>query len=162
MIEKEKKYKLKGDLEVLKSLPHNTYRITQTYLLMRKVFELRVRKTVHEKTFWTDIKHEGKYVLTFKHNTFNKDVRFEVEIPIPKFLGKYIMKDKKKIIKNRYELLLYHEADVFIDEFISPKVDPIVKIEHRGQREIKNLPRFCGADITEYSMYKNKNIFKML
>lgn len=164
MIERERKFLFKGDLEKLLKLSHHDYFIEQFYLWMGRKSEVRVRKSVGITSNWDKPFKKENFVITYKRDTIDPNCRYEIEIPIPLFLGKILFNRSKKIIKKtRYHLYLYKGCNVFIDRFQNPSYLPtIVEIEFEDKEKLMSIPLYCGKEITNDLMYKNKNIYKML
>ena len=158
MLEKERKFLYNGDKEYYISNKKNINIIKQGYILSNGFFELRVRKDEYYNSYW-DKENKIEYTLVWKNPTLNKDIRIEIIIPLNKKIGNFILNRlfKNKIIKIRYNLGNWEDGEVFIDEFISHNLT-LVEIEFN--KPLKNLPKYCGEEITNNSNYKNKNIIK--
>lgn len=158
MLEKERKFLYKGDKKYLIVNNKSINVIKQSYIFSNNIFELRVRKDEYYTNYW-DKDNKTEYTLVWKNPTLDKNIRVEIIIPLNKRIGNFILNrlSKNKIVKIRYNLGKWEEGEVFVDEFISHNLT-LVEIEYK--KPLKNLPEYCGEEVTDNSNYKNKNIIK--
>lgn len=140
MIEKERKYIFKGDLEDLKHLRKEEIR--QGYFINKDNFEGRVR-----------VYDDREAYITTKENTKISDERIELEESVSvSFALSLLPYCRSMIRKTRY----YYTDNITIDVFHDIDLK-LVEIE--GELP-ETLPPFLGEDVTDNSDYKNKNLSK--
>ncbi len=141
MIEKERKYIFKGNLEDFKHLPKED--IKQGYFINKDKFEGRVRIYDNRKAY-----------ITTKENTNVSDERIELEESVSVEFALSLLPYCDSVIrKTRY----YYTSNITIDEFHDIDLK-LVEIE--GDLP-ETLPSFLGEDVTNNSYYKNKNLSKL-
>jgi len=148
MIEKEKKY-------LLKHLPehvHSTFYkvIKQAYLMLEDGKQLRVRIVDDKEAF-----------ICFKIH-LNSSHKNEFEYPIP-LNDAFELWDSTdiKLIKKRYSFemwKLHYDLDIYENGL------QIIEVEYQDEKDLVNLGKFCGIEITGEKEYSNiwlaKNVLK--
>ena len=138
MIEKERKYIFKGDVDRLSCLPKQN--IIQGYFILTDDFEARVR-----------IYDDKEAYITTKTQTDIVDERIELGQSVSLIFAKSILEHcTKRISKTRY----YYTDLITVDVF--HEID-LQLVEIEGELP-ETLPIFCGEDVTDKSLYKNKNL----
>lgn len=125
---------------ILKYLPENlgSQIIKQAYLMLDGNQHLRVRIT------------DGKPELGFKiFHSFEERTEFEYEIPLNDALEMFDTA-KYKLDKRRYSTV-FEGNKVHIDIYASGKKTVEVEFEN----ELKNIPPYCGEEITGVNGWSN-------
>jgi adenylate cyclase len=137
MIEQERKF-------LLLSMPETyvKFEIKQAYLILDGNKLLRVRIVDDEKAY-----------LTFKTvHTSKVRTEYEYEIPISDAIEMY-HNSIYQLKKTRYKTMF---GDNYVDIDVYPDGLSVVEIEY--EKELSNLPYYCGEEITGVEKYSNINI----
>ena len=144
MIEKERKFLLKYMPE-LGSYFKEPKLIKQGYLMLDKKKQLRIRIT---NDFYCHICYK---------QSFSKEEKYEFEYLIPKDQGfKLYELSEFKLEKKRYTTF-FKNYNVDIDVY--PSGLSVVEIEF--ENELKEIPDYCGEEITGKKEFSNIEIAKM-
>lgn len=129
----------------------NTFFIEQTYYNDPN-FRIRAKTSIQYGIY--DI----KYFFTIKNGQGIE--REEVEVPIKKEIGEYLLNGKKKIQKHRYVTFEGWE----VDHFFNPELNElwIAEKELKGINEKLLLPDWIIKEVTEYQEYNNYNLWKKI
>ena len=142
-IEKERKFLLKPEEIVLSNFI--SQKIQQAYLMLIDKDQLRVRIIDDKKAF-----------LCYK-KCFDKITRGEYEYEIPLSDAKLLYNSAKyKLEKTRYKV--YSKHDTCVDVY--PNGLKVVEIEFEKDLDKKDIPSFCGKEISGMKKYSNIQIAK--
>ena len=138
MIEKERKYLFKGDINDVSHL--HKVKIVQGYFINTPSFEARVR-----------IYNDDEAYITTKQTTNKHDERIELEEFVSVKFAKSLLNNCTTFIrKTRF----YYNDNITIDKFHDVN---LILVEIEGELP-ETLPSFCGEDVTDNPLYKNKNL----
>jgi CYTH domain-containing protein len=144
MIEKERKFLLKYMPE-LGSYFKEPKLIKQGYLMLDKKKQLRIRIT-----------NDFHCHICYKQ-TISKEEKYEFEYLIPKEQGlKLYELSEFKLEKKRYTTFF---KDYNVDIDVYPSGLSVVEIEFR--EDLKEIPDYCGKEITGEKEFSNIEIAKM-